>query len=270
MTAKSKLWYALGAPVCFVVLYFVLNFAVYFAAMCFSDTPDLMAVTIVADVMTILICYFWMKSVRKKGVLYCDNKPFGKDVAVFMIPAVLLFCILFYLGQASAVNLMANDESYTTYSQGMTDSNFVFVFILSVIAAPVCEEFLMRGIVYTGFKQGVPKIIACILSAAVFAVLHGTATHIPLCFMFGVFLACVYEFTKKIKYCIVFHMIHNAVALFSASIPGLDTLSQNTKLLCILDGAAIIFLIAFYLAAVYGFKPKGELFSAENAIESDL
>lgn len=46
------------------------------------------------------------------------------------------------------------------------------VFISLVILPPIAEELLMRGFLYTGLKQKLPKIVAAVITSGLFAVAH--------------------------------------------------------------------------------------------------
>lgn len=80
---------------------------------------------------------------------------------------------------------------------------------LAVIAAPLFEEFLFRGLVYRGFKRELPVRWAILASAAVFAVIHPASGSVPV-FALGVAAAWAYERTGSLRAPIAAHMAYNA------------------------------------------------------------
>jgi len=90
----------------------------------------------------------------------------------------------------------------------------VQVFLIA-IAAPVSEEVCFRGMLFGGLRERWPRIVAALISAAIFGALHapeGVSVVPPLIF-FGFTLALLYEKTGSIVPGILLHMLNNSVAL---------------------------------------------------------
>ena len=81
----------------------------------------------------------------------------------------------------------------------------------AVVLAPLAEEALFRGVLYTTLKQrGFPRL-ALWGSAALFGAIHcNLAAFLPLCFLALVF-TWLYERTGNLLAPIVAHMVFNAV-----------------------------------------------------------
>jgi CAAX protease family protein len=86
---------------------------------------------------------------------------------------------------------------------------------LIVLAAPISEEVCFRGMLYGGFRQRMPTVLAALASAVVFGALHAITgiSAVPPLIAFGFVLALLYEKTGSIVPGIVLHMLNNAVAL---------------------------------------------------------
>ncbi len=82
--------------------------------------------------------------------------------------------------------------------------------IATILIAPVVEEILFRGILYTTIKRmGYPRI-ALWFTALFFALIHANlATFVPLTFLAIVFIG-LYEYTGNLLGCIVAHSLFNA------------------------------------------------------------
>jgi ABC-2 type transport system permease protein len=83
---------------------------------------------------------------------------------------------------------------------------------LAVLAAPVFEEAIFRGLVFGGLRRSVGFPAAALASAAIFAVVHPPIAVIP---VFGLALvaAYVYERTHLLLAPMVTHAVYNAVVV---------------------------------------------------------
>ena len=87
--------------------------------------------------------------------------------------------------------------------------------VVSVLAAPVFEEFIFRGILYRGFRHSVRAPTAVAASALVFALVHPASTALPV-FVMAVLAASGYERTGWLVTPLVTHMTYNAIVFGSA------------------------------------------------------
>ena len=86
---------------------------------------------------------------------------------------------------------------------------------MAVLAAPVFEEFIFRGILYRGFRHSLRAPLAALASAMVFALVHPAATALPV-FVMAWIAARAYEKTGWLLTPVAAHMIYNAVVFGSA------------------------------------------------------
>ncbi|SFK47135.1 CPBP family intramembrane glutamic endopeptidase [Methylocapsa palsarum] len=86
--------------------------------------------------------------------------------------------------------------------------------ILAVIFAPVVEELVFRGWIFTRLRQDFGFVSALLVSSAVFAGMHYEATHLYALAVFpiGLALGAIREVTGTIKSTIAFHAFNNLVA----------------------------------------------------------
>lgn len=87
--------------------------------------------------------------------------------------------------------------------------------LLIVIGAAVSEELLFRGMLFGGFRKGMPKWVAVVLAGAIFGALHlpTGASAVPPLMIFGIVLCVLYDETGSILPGIVLHLINNSFAL---------------------------------------------------------
>ena len=87
---------------------------------------------------------------------------------------------------------------------------------LIVIAAPITEETLFRGLFFGALRTRAPFWVAAGASGILFGAVHlasGDAAVAGLLALFGVILAWLYERTRSLGPPIVLHMVNNAIAI---------------------------------------------------------
>lgn len=80
--------------------------------------------------------------------------------------------------------------------------------VLAVVAAPVCEEFIFRGLVFRGLRRSLPLAWAACFSAAIFACVHSPLAAMPV-FVMGLLAALVFEFSGWLVAPMVAHFTYN-------------------------------------------------------------
>jgi membrane protease YdiL (CAAX protease family) len=80
---------------------------------------------------------------------------------------------------------------------------------LAIFAAPLFEEFIFRGLVFTGLRRSLPLPVAVLASAAVFAVVHPPASALPVGLL-GIICAVVYDRTGLLIAPMLTHAVYNA------------------------------------------------------------
>ncbi|WP_229258313.1 CPBP family intramembrane glutamic endopeptidase [Duganella rivi] len=94
----------------------------------------------------------------------------------------------------------------------MTARSRGWILALAVIAAPLCEEFIFRGLIYGGLRRSMKAAPAMVMSAAVFAVVHPPISMLPV-FVLGLCAAWAYERSKTLLAPMLVHAVYNAVIL---------------------------------------------------------
>jgi hypothetical protein len=96
------------------------------------------------------------------------------------------------------------------------DIGIMWSALLTILAAPLCEEYIFRGLAFRGLRRMFPPALAIAASAALFAIVHPPLSVIP---VFGLGLACAFAFerTRTLLAPVVAHAIYNAVVLLVLS-----------------------------------------------------
>lgn len=112
-----------------------------------------------------------------------------------------------------------------------------------VIAAPVAEELLFRGLLTEMLRRHMGSVAAVILSSAVFALMHLQPAVMIDAFLAGLALCYIYLLTRSIYACILLHIFNNAIAM------SMQVLEYRDKTLGeIVDSSSIYFIL--YAAAL--------------------
>jgi hypothetical protein len=91
----------------------------------------------------------------------------------------------------------------------------VWICILLVVAAPLFEEFLFRGLIFQGLRRSTGPALAVLGSAAVFAIIHPPIAILP---VFGLGLAAAISFQRSrlLLAPMITHAVYNAsIILFN-------------------------------------------------------
>ena len=83
---------------------------------------------------------------------------------------------------------------------------------LAVLAAPLFEEFIFRGLIQGGLRRSLPAWPAIVISAAIFAIVHPPASMLPV-FVLGLCAGWAHERGGSLLVPMLVHGIYNAVVL---------------------------------------------------------
>lgn len=156
------------------------------------------------------------------GVIYLSDYRSRTEKQTFVfsnIIWVVLFAfathgiaqIILYLLQ----KLMPTQISYYSRLITMivpTKDNMWLIILATCVMAPIAEELLFRGCIYGKMRQGYSKFLALFVTTALFSAYHMNLTQVLYTIPFGIAAAIIYEKTKTIWTCILFHFIFNGSA----------------------------------------------------------
>lgn len=184
-----------------------------------SMSVDVILVNIIVYAITYPIVLIILKGISKdkiKGFFNTSGVTAGSTVKYVLMAFVFLFGgsfvgnIVNLIGQMAGYQLTIVDTS--TISGGLL-GNLLSLFLLCV-AAPIMEEIVFRGFILKGFFKVSPRF-AIIVSALLFALMHGNFIQGIATFPLGVFLAYVAYKTGSIIPCIIIHMVCNLYGTLS-------------------------------------------------------
>jgi membrane protease YdiL (CAAX protease family) len=94
-------------------------------------------------------------------------------------------------------------------------STFIAMGISALFLAPVVEELIFRRIIFSFLKHHFSQLNATIITALLFATMHGSFSLIPIYFSLAVLLQHLYISKKSLYPAIIFHFSYNAVSFAS-------------------------------------------------------
>ena len=135
-----------------------------------------------------------------------------RGVAAALVCTLVLTIVVGSIA-GTAINLHYVDVGFAVYSDRRAAAPELPAVLLSCVIAPIAEEIVMRGCIYGSLRRRGSAMMAALLSSIMFAVAHGTVTHLPLTFLLG-FVSCVaYEHTRSLLPSIAMHVAANVAAL---------------------------------------------------------
>ena len=96
-------------------------------------------------------------------------------------------------------------------------------FLLIIVVAPVCEEWLLRGIVLKGLLRHYSPLKAIMWSALMFGMIHLNPWQLIPAFFIGLIIGWVYWRTRSLRLCIFMHATNNAAAFIFSTFLFPDT-----------------------------------------------
>lgn len=152
-----------------------------------------------------------LASLGLKFSSFFKNVLAGITAYIFIVPSLLVILIL-------SIRLL-NFLGYSPPAQPVLEafmeekrSNvLLFLTIFVSVFGPIVEEMFFRGFVYPAIKKRLGVLVAALLSAAIFSLLHSNIVGFLPIMTLGVLLAYLYETTGSLVSSITVHIIHNSI-----------------------------------------------------------
>lgn len=151
-----------------------------------------------------------------------DSVRIGADRPVKKIGWLLLFLLpgIFY---AFAGNMVLHYTGLTAESSAAQVPPFtVWVLLFELIAAPVLEELLCRGLIYRSMRTYMGVLGSLFFSAVCFGIFHLDPVQSLYAFVFGLVLADLYEISGSLTAVVLTHMAANAIGLLVTYVPAVS------------------------------------------------
>lgn len=198
---------------------------------------------------------FWIAHLkRKKGTSVSGyNFDFGSAKIIILVSIAI---IAIQIGIISpVVSIMPMPEFMEKVFLELAKGNGVFSFIAIVVAAPILEELVFRGIILDGLLKKYSPIKSILISSILFGVVHLNPWQFIGALIIGIFSGWVYYETKKLTLSILIHFVNNLFAFGSMYFMDLETIMDKSltelyggflNLIVITFGAVVVTVICLY------------------------
>ena len=212
-------------------------------------TENALLVQTILSIPAVILFIFMIRRDLPKRRFHFDNSHVS--VQKWILLAIL--AVLLSGAGNSLLNIgdiASQSEEFAKVSQILFSGSEVLQLVGIGLIIPVCEELLFRGLLYMRMRQFMNVNYAILLSALIFAFIHGNIIQGVYAFIIGIIAAWFYEKYGSLKAPLLIHIAANLTALLYTSFlqQFIPEDSMNTVLLMI--GAVCVAaaaLLAFYL-----------------------
>lgn len=180
---------------------------------------------VLAVMLAIIPIYLWYRRYIVSGEVEQAKASYVftiRNIGVFLM--IGLGCQYFFVGILSVLRPLL--ETLFSYYDETMDSLFatdpIIVAVYVVVLAPIIEELMLRGIVFSRLRKGLGFPLANVIQATIFAIYHWDVIQGAYAFALGLVLAYVYEKTRTLLAPILLHFIINASGFLLAVYKGPD------------------------------------------------
>lgn len=146
----------------------------------------------------------WHKLNKESGLLAHIAAPVSIGFALSIL-VTMGFAILFSLFPS----LNEVFETYTEKTSVFEEGNSILTFLATVIAAPVAEELIFRGFIYTRLRRAFSYVPSLLITALLFGLVHGTLVHMLYVPLLSIILCIFYDRYRTLWAPILLHFGFN-------------------------------------------------------------
>lgn len=216
----------------------------------------------ILSVPVILICMFLIRSDLPRRRFHFDRSQISVAAWIKLILLAAVFALagnlLFNIG-----DITSESEAFTNASEILHAGTVLVQFIGIGFIIPICEELLIRGLVYMRMRQYLQVNMAIIFSALLFALLHGNMIQGIYAFVLGVILAWFYEKYGSLLAPVLMHITANLTAMGCAEFIN-RILPENGRDMYLFVGGLVFAAIGAVLAVYLSRRVNAKRVYADN------
>ena len=216
-------YYILGVN--YIIDHFQLSPVIKTVNMLFATPSFLISGVLIVTIIHGKLKSLWDIIQLKNWHYYYIPEGVGLQI-IFFIPLLLISYITLTIINKFLQPLFPKAVSFITKSSEATqafaissDWNvFAFFAVTAIIIAPIVEEIVFRGVIFSFFKQYTTRTTAIIITSFLFAALHmNVLQFIPL-FILGVIFQLLFIYHKSLYPGIIYHSINNSFSVLLISL----------------------------------------------------
>lgn len=195
---------------------------------------QIMLVTLCSALATLpFLVFFRYRDIQREKL----NNRYKKYEKVFFAKYVLIvpFGVLSMMSANYFVSMLTiimpdfMTASYEETAQAIYGSGILSQILAAVIAGPIVEELIFRGLIYNRVKRISSVMPAAVISSVLFGIYHGNWVQAPYAFIIGMVCVYIYEKYKSMAAPIILHMSANLLSvIISALAATMIETSENT------------------------------------------
>jgi membrane protease YdiL (CAAX protease family) len=182
-----------------------------------GDLPSgvLIALTFLQDVGFVIAAIFVARMARPPTARDFGLVPTPLWRAAGIVAGVYVAFYVFAGIWSQVLNIKEESDLPDELGANHSTAALVAVLVLVCVMAPVCEEFLFRGLLFTSLRVSIGMLPAAIITGAVFGSIHAGSSPagllVPLAVL-GFGLCLIYAWTRSLYPCVALHAVNNAIA----------------------------------------------------------
>lgn len=239
MTAKRSGW-----------LFFIMTMA-------YVITPYLLLIGNIGDEITVSNT-LWISEgiIMIPALLFvaCSKERLRDVAAIHKIRIPTIFLAVLYiilLGPlvtlCNMVTMLFVDNTATEILSLVSEISIGRMFFFVGLLAPVCEEIVFRGILYTGFRKNGSPMQAILWTAVLFGLFHMNLNQMVYAAVLGVALGLLREATGNIWSGIICHISLNSYSVFMYYLQNVLSAEELSEAESVLTQEALTTAIGVYL-----------------------
>lgn len=208
------------ALIIFLFLYFAVSLLFSCVFLADNSVKHSFSFNIISIIISQLICMLFPVLI----VCYANKFDFlsvmrlrkGLDIWQILLLIVMSVGVLLFANGLNNI-FVSSLEEFVGYVP--SNNNFyingipqlVFSALIVGLLPAFCEEFFFRGLVLRSFQGS--RVVAILLSAFLFGVMHGNMQQVLFAFIVGCLLAVVVECSDSLLPSMILHFLNNAIAM---------------------------------------------------------
>ncbi|MDQ6809771.1 MAG: CPBP family intramembrane metalloprotease [Verrucomicrobiota bacterium] len=188
-------------------------------------TRDLAANALVSIALLLFVALFLrLRGFNLEALAGFSKIGFGRTICTGAVLLLAAYPLIFLADAISQRVLGAASEKQgivELFNASDTLTQRVLIIVLAVAIAPVAEEFLFRFFLYGVLKRYLGRLVALLVSAALFAAVHAHLPSLAPLFVLGSCFTLAFEWSGSILVSMTMHALFNSLTLIALAFPEL-------------------------------------------------
>ena len=164
-------------------------------------------ILILSNGLTILVLWLFFKIRKKKLIEETGMASFP----LMLLPILAVLGLLLNVFVSFGLSLLPDPilADYTEQTSGVFETVTFLSVLAQVVAAPLAEELIFRGVIFSRLKRAMPVWAAAVASSIMFGLVHGQLLWAAYAFLLGILFCAVVVKTGSLLTAVVLHMAFN-------------------------------------------------------------